>query len=159
MEATEYSDKKVEREQKIVSLEAEKASLQSEIAATREKVAQLDFERSVRTLQSEIDALRTEKISLEERASAYESETKDTIVNKPSLATIRAAPAVAEDAGQAPLGQRKVEQVRPLRDAVSERISYPQRPPPAAGIPKTAGPFQPQGPKSKAVNEKETQFW
>jgi FtsZ-binding cell division protein ZapB len=159
MGAVEYLDKKVEREQKIASLEAERASLQSEIAAMKEKFAQLEFERSARTLQSEIDALRTEKTSLEGRASAYESEMEDTDVNKPSLVANRAGPAVLGNAGQVPVGQGKVEQVRPLRDAVPERTSNPQRPSPVAGIPKTAGPVQPQGLRTKAINEKEAEHW
>lgn len=154
VEAVQYLDGKMEREQKIALLEAEKASLQSEIAAMKEKLTQLELERSERTLQSEIEALRTEKMALEERVRAYESETggyetQDTDRKEPSLVTIRAGPAVLGNAGQVPMGQGKVEQVRSLREALPDRNSNQQRPPLVPGIPKAAVSVQTQGVKTR----------
>ena len=71
---TEYADKKAELEQRIRSLEAEKASLLSDITSIKEKLAELELERSANALQGEVDALRTEKAALEEKAAEYEAQ-------------------------------------------------------------------------------------
>ena len=71
---TEYADQRTELEEKIRSLEAEKASILAGIASLKEKVAQYELERSANALQSEVEALRTEKAVLEEKAATYESE-------------------------------------------------------------------------------------
>jgi len=69
---TEYVDKKAGLEQRIRSLEAEKASLLSDIVSAKQRLAELELERSANALQSEVDALRTEKAALEEKAAEYE---------------------------------------------------------------------------------------
>jgi TolA-binding protein len=147
-----YLDKKAERAQKIASLEAEKASLQSEIADMKEKLEQLEFEKSARILQSEIEGLRTEKSALEDRTRTYEAEAHDAAGNRPSPVTIRAGPAAPGSAGQAPTGQSRVEQARPLREAVPGVNLNQQRVSLAPGIPRTATPVQAQGVKPK-VNQ------
>ena len=76
MEAvTEYADKKAELEQRIGSLEAEKASLLSDIASIKEKLVEMELERSADALQSEVEALRTERAALEEKAAQYDAQT------------------------------------------------------------------------------------
>jgi regulator of replication initiation timing len=75
MEAvTEYADKKAELEQRIKSLEAEKTSLLSDITAIKERLAEMELERSANALQSEVEALRTEKAALEEKAAEYDAQ-------------------------------------------------------------------------------------
>ncbi|QQG48309.1 MAG: hypothetical protein HY247_06050 [archaeon] len=71
---TEYADQRTELEEKIRSLEADKASLLAGIASLKEKVAGYELERAVTTLESEVEALRTEKAVLDEKAAAYEAE-------------------------------------------------------------------------------------
>ena len=75
MEAvTEYADRRTELEEKIRSMEADKASLLSGIASLKEKIAAFELEKSANTLESEVEALRTEKAVLEEKAASYEAE-------------------------------------------------------------------------------------
>ena len=75
MEAvTQFADQRTELEEKIRSLEAEKASLLSGIASLKEKIATYELEKSASTLESEVESLRTEKAVLEEKAAAYEAE-------------------------------------------------------------------------------------
>jgi chromosome segregation ATPase len=75
MEAvTQYADQRTELEEKIRSLEAEKASLLSGIASLKEKIAGYELEKAATTLASEVEALRTEKAVLEEKAATYEAE-------------------------------------------------------------------------------------
>ena len=71
---TEYADQRTELEEKIRSLEAEKASLLAGIASLKEKIATYELERSATQLESEVEALRTEKAVLDEKAAAYEAE-------------------------------------------------------------------------------------
>ncbi len=71
---TEYADQRTELEEKIRSLEAEKASLLAGIASMKEKIAAYELEKSATTLESEVEALRTEKAVLDEKAAAYEAE-------------------------------------------------------------------------------------
>jgi DNA repair exonuclease SbcCD ATPase subunit len=76
MQAVEqYSDRKTELEAKIRSLESEKTFLISDIAALKEKVTELELEKQANSLQGEVDALRTEKAVLEEKAGMYEELT------------------------------------------------------------------------------------
>lgn len=152
MEAAQYSDKKAEREQKIAALEAEKASLQFDVIAMREKLAQLEYEKSVRTLQGEIEALRTERTALEENTRAYEAEAQDIGGNTSASPTIQTGPSVAVGSGHVPTGPAKVEQARPLRDAVPNRNPIQQRPSPQATFPRPAGIAPTQGVKPK-VNQ------
>ena len=149
MEAAQYPDKKTEREQNIAALEAEKTSLQSDLVTMREKLAQLEYEKSVRTLQGEIQALRTERTALEENTHAYEEEAKGFSTNNPPPATIPTGPSPAVTTGYVPASPAKVEQPRPLREAVPNRNPIQQRPPSAMGIPRPAGlaPNQPPKPK------------
>lgn len=75
MEAvTQFADRKTELEEKIRSLEAEKADLLSGIASLKEKIAAYELEKTVATLESEVQSLRTEKAVLDEKAAAYEAE-------------------------------------------------------------------------------------
>ena len=71
---TEYADQRPELEEKIRSFEAEKASLLAGIASLKEKIATYELERSATQLESEVEALRTEKAVLDEKAAAYEAE-------------------------------------------------------------------------------------
>jgi predicted nucleic acid-binding Zn-ribbon protein len=74
MQAVEqYSDRKTELEAKIRTLESEKSFLISDIAALKEKVTELELEKQATFLQGEVDALRTEKAVLEEKAASYEA--------------------------------------------------------------------------------------
>ena len=76
MQAVEqYSDRKTELEGKIRSLESEKTFLVSDIAALKEKVTELELEKQATSLQGEVDALRTEKAVLEEKAATYDAGT------------------------------------------------------------------------------------
>jgi len=76
MEAVaQYADRKTELEEKIRSLEAERNFLVSDIAALKEKVTELELERQANSLKSEVEALRTEKAVLEEKAATYETGT------------------------------------------------------------------------------------
>lgn len=75
MEAvTEYADQRTELEDKIRSLESEKASNIAAIASLKEKIAAYELVKSANALESEVQALRTEKAVLEERAASYEAE-------------------------------------------------------------------------------------
>ena len=71
---TEYADQRTELEEKIRSFEAEKASLLAGIASAKEKIATYELQKSATTLESEVEALRTEKAVLDEKAAAYEAE-------------------------------------------------------------------------------------
>ncbi len=71
---TEYVSQRNELEEKIRTLESEKASLLSGIASLKEKIAGYELEKSARALESEVQALRTERAVLEEKASNYEAE-------------------------------------------------------------------------------------
>jgi chromosome segregation ATPase len=71
---TQFADQRTELEEKIKSLEAEKASLLSSIASLKEKIATYELEKSADALESEVESLRTEKAVLEEKAAAYEAE-------------------------------------------------------------------------------------
>lgn len=71
---SEYADQRTELEEKIRSLEAEKASFLSDIASLKEKIATFELAKSSKALDSEVQALRTEKAVLEEKAAAYEAE-------------------------------------------------------------------------------------
>jgi chromosome segregation ATPase len=71
--AEQYADRKTELEAKIRSLESEKTFLVSDIAALKERVAELELEKQANSLQGEVDALRTEKAVLEEKAAEYDA--------------------------------------------------------------------------------------
>ena len=71
---TEYADQRTELEEKIRSLEADKASLLAGIASLKEKIATYELERSATALEGEVEALRTEKAVLDEKAATYEAE-------------------------------------------------------------------------------------
>ena len=74
MEAvTEYADQRTELEEKIRSLESEKATLLADVASLKEKIATFELEKSANALDSEVQALRTEKAVLEEKAASYEA--------------------------------------------------------------------------------------
>jgi uncharacterized protein YlxW (UPF0749 family) len=81
---TEYADQKTELEEKIRSLEAEKASLLAGIASLKEKIATYELEKSAAALESEVQALRTEEAVLSEKAATYEAEVGYTV---PSIGT------------------------------------------------------------------------
>ena len=72
---TEYADQRTELEEKIRSFEAEKASLLAGIASMKEKIASYELQKSATALESEVEALRTEKAVLDEKAATYEAET------------------------------------------------------------------------------------
>ncbi len=71
---TQYADQRTELEEKIRSLEAEKASLLTSIASLKERIALNELEKSTAALESEVEALRTEKAVLDEKMATYESE-------------------------------------------------------------------------------------
>jgi chromosome segregation ATPase len=71
---TQFADQRTELEEKIRSLEAEKASLLSGIASLKEKIATYELEKSASALESEVESLRTERAVLEEKAANYEAE-------------------------------------------------------------------------------------
>lgn len=71
---TEYADRKAELEEKIGSLEAERNSLLSDIASLKERIVTLELERTANSLEGEVDALRTEKSVLEEKAAKFSEE-------------------------------------------------------------------------------------
>lgn len=85
MQAVEqYTDRKTELEAKIRSLESEKSFLISDIAALKERVTELELEKQANTLQGEVEALRTEKAVLEEKAATYEELTPILIPTEPA---------------------------------------------------------------------------
>ena len=57
---TEYADQRTELEEKIRTLEAEKASLLADVASLKEKIANFELAKSANSLESEVQALRTE---------------------------------------------------------------------------------------------------
>jgi peptidoglycan hydrolase CwlO-like protein len=71
--AEQYADRKMELEAKIRSLESEKSFLVSDIATLKERVTELELEKQASSLQGEVDALRTEKAVLEEKAATYDA--------------------------------------------------------------------------------------
>ena len=71
---SEYADQRTELEEKIRSFEAEKASLLSDVASLKEKIANFELAKSASALENEVQALRTEKAVLEEKAASYEAE-------------------------------------------------------------------------------------
>lgn len=73
--STEHADQRTRLEEKIRSLDAEKASLLGGIASVKERIAILRLEKSARELESEVQALRTEKANLEQKAASLEAET------------------------------------------------------------------------------------
>ena len=86
MQAVEqYSDRKTELEAKIRSLESERGFLISDIATLKEKVTELELEKQANSLQGEVEALRTEKAVLEEKAATYEELTPIPIPAAPAL--------------------------------------------------------------------------
>lgn len=75
MQAVEqYSDRKTELEARIRSLESEKSFLISDISSLKERVTELELEKQANSLQGEVEALRTEKAVLEEKAATYDAE-------------------------------------------------------------------------------------
>jgi predicted nucleic acid-binding Zn-ribbon protein len=72
--ATEYADQMTKAEGRIRSLEAEKASLSSDVAFLKEKIAAFELAKSSNALESEVQALRKETAVLEEKAASYEAE-------------------------------------------------------------------------------------
>lgn len=72
---TQYVDHKTELEERINALEAEQASLISDISALKEKLTTLEMERHASSLANEVEALRTEKAVLEEKISSYAVES------------------------------------------------------------------------------------
>ena len=72
---TQYVDHKTELEERISALEAEQASLISDISALKEKLTTLEMERHAASLANEVEALRTEKAVLEEKISSYAVES------------------------------------------------------------------------------------
>jgi chromosome segregation ATPase len=74
MEAvSEYADHRTELVEKVRSMGAEKASLLADIASLKGRIAVLELERCANTLETELQALKTEKAVLEEKASTYEA--------------------------------------------------------------------------------------
>ncbi len=71
---TEYADQKTELEEKIRSLEGERATLLNDIVSLKEKIAAFELQRTAETLEEEVESLRTEKAVLEERVSTFVSE-------------------------------------------------------------------------------------
>ena len=85
MEAVEqYPDRKTELEAKIRSLESERSFLVSDIANLKEKVVELELEKQANSLQGEVEALRTEKAVLEEKAASYEELTPIPVPASPA---------------------------------------------------------------------------
>ena len=72
---TELVDQKAQLEERIRSLEEERATLIENIAALKERLANLELERHACSLASEVEALRTEKVVLEEKIATYEPST------------------------------------------------------------------------------------
>jgi predicted nucleic acid-binding Zn-ribbon protein len=71
---TEYADQMTKVEGRIRLLEAEKASLTSDVAFLNEKIAALELAKSSNALECEVQALRKETAVLEEKAASYEAE-------------------------------------------------------------------------------------
>lgn len=67
------ADRRTELKEKVRSMEAEKAALLADIASLKGRIAVLELEKCSRTLEIELQALRTEKAGLEEKASTYEA--------------------------------------------------------------------------------------
>jgi predicted nucleic acid-binding Zn-ribbon protein len=71
---TEYADHRAELEEKLRALEAEKATLESDISSLKEKIATYELEKAANVLEGEVEALKTEKAVLEEKAASFESQ-------------------------------------------------------------------------------------
>ena len=72
---TELIDQKAQLEERIRTLEGERATLIDDIAALKERLANLELERHADSLAREVEALRTEKAVLEEKVASYEPAT------------------------------------------------------------------------------------
>ena len=70
---SEYADHRTELEEKVRSMEAEKASLIADIATVKGRIAVLELERCSKALEAELLALKTEKGLLEEKAATYDA--------------------------------------------------------------------------------------
>jgi uncharacterized coiled-coil DUF342 family protein len=68
----EFQNKKSELEEKLQSLESERASLLAEVEALRQKRTLLDLEKKGAALQATVDMLKTEKADLENQISSIE---------------------------------------------------------------------------------------
>jgi peptidoglycan hydrolase CwlO-like protein len=79
----EYVSRKAELEEKIKSLESEKNSLISDIAALKEKISMMELERIAKALESEVQTLRNEKELLEQRAAEYNMSDQTTSQQNP----------------------------------------------------------------------------
>ena len=75
MEVIQYVDRRAELEERIRGLEAEQASLISDIATLKERLTTLELERHASSLSNEVEALRTEKAVLEEKIASYTVES------------------------------------------------------------------------------------
>jgi uncharacterized coiled-coil DUF342 family protein len=68
----EFQNKKSELEDRLQSLESERASLLAEVEALRQKRTLLDLEKKGAALQATVDMLKTEKADLENQISSIE---------------------------------------------------------------------------------------
>src|SRR5207245_3203974 len=72
---TEYADRKRELEGKIGALETQRNALLGDIETLKERISTVELEKAVNTLEGEVQALRTEKAVLEEKAAKFSEET------------------------------------------------------------------------------------
>jgi hypothetical protein len=72
---TQYVDRKTELDEKIRGLEAEQSRLIGDISALKEKLTTLEMERHASSLATDVEALRTEKVVLEEKIASYSVES------------------------------------------------------------------------------------
>jgi flagellar motility protein MotE (MotC chaperone) len=70
---TEYAneDRKVELEDRVNVLEAERDTLLNDIGNLKERLSTLELERRASSIAGEVEALRTEKAVLEEKIASY----------------------------------------------------------------------------------------
>ncbi len=95
-----FEDKKANLEARISELDGEKNSLLNQIPVLKEKLTSLRLEDKARSLENEISALNSEKVTVEEEISHY-NQTPDAVEQQePEVGN---PPAEAESTSDAPV--------------------------------------------------------
>ncbi|MFQ6010837.1 MAG: hypothetical protein ACE5KG_01550 [Nitrososphaerales archaeon] len=81
-----FEDKKARLEARIRELDGEKNSLLNQIPVLKEKLTSLRLEDKARSLENEISALNSEKITMEEEISHYDQTQGDVEQQNPEAA-------------------------------------------------------------------------
>jgi len=80
-----FEDKKVNLEARISELDGEKTSLLNQIPILKAKLTSLRLEDKARSLENEISALNSEKVTMEEEISNYNQTTNTAEQQEPEV--------------------------------------------------------------------------